>query len=167
MSDFVLQFDPGEIESLAARFSYEDDAAPRAAGRQARERGFYMRGEFLTVCRWKTRRSGPLVASNGAAAVEGATREAFGSCDESQRIESLIGLAGVGVPTASALLHFAFPNDYGILDVRALESLGCKSRAQYPVSFWLAYVTACRDLAKRHGVPVRVLDKALRLSEIS
>jgi hypothetical protein len=76
-------------------------------------------------------------------------------------MDALVALEGVGVPTASALLFFAFPNDYPILDVRALESLGVRGRTQYPVSFWLDYLGACRGLARRHGVHLRTLDKAL------
>jgi hypothetical protein len=45
--------------------------------------------------------------------------------------------------------------------VRALESLGVKSRSTYPVSFWLAYLQACRALARETGVSLRTLDKAL------
>ena len=44
---------------------------------------------------------------------------------------ALVKLNGVGVPTGSALLHFAFPKDYPILDVRALESLGSRGRTTY------------------------------------
>jgi hypothetical protein len=73
----------------------------------------------------------------------------------------LLELEGVGVPTASTLLYFAFPDDYPILDVRALESLGVKARSQYPVSFWLGYLAACRQIARDAGVSVRTLDKAL------
>ena len=76
-------------------------------------------------------------------------------------MEALLELNGVGVPTASTLLHFAFPDDYPILDVRALESLGVKARTQYPVSFWLGYLRACRELSMGCGVSVRTLDKAL------
>ena len=53
-------------------------------------------------------------------------------------MEALLALDGVGVPTASALLHFAFPSDYPMLDVRALESLGRRGRTEYSVSFWCA-----------------------------
>ncbi len=83
------------------------------------------------------------------------------AADESERITPLLGLHGVGVPTASTLLCVAFPADYPILDVRALESLGVRSRSTYPVSFWLRYLDACRELARVHGVSVRTLDKAL------
>ncbi len=76
-------------------------------------------------------------------------------------MEALLELEGVGVPTASTLLYFAFPDAYPILDVRALESLGVKPRSQYPVSLWLGYLGACRELAARCGVSLRTLDKAL------
>ena len=89
------------------------------------------------------------------------TGRALAATDESGRITPLLKLHGVGVPTASTLLYFAFPDDYPILDVRALESLGVKPRSVYPVSFWLDYLGACRDLARRYGVSIRTLDKAL------
>ena len=90
-----------------------------------------------------------------------ATRRALAANDEASRIAALLELEGVGVPTASTLLYFAFPDDYPILDVRALESLGVKPRSQYPVRFWLEYLGACREIASGAGVSLRTLDKAL------
>jgi hypothetical protein len=113
------------------------------------------------VCAWKTVRSRPKVAANTEAAVADATGRALAAGDEATRIAALLELDGVGVPTASTLLYFAFPDDYPILDVRALESLGVKPRSTYPVSFWLEYLGACRELARRAGVSIRTLDKAL------
>jgi hypothetical protein len=113
------------------------------------------------VCAWKTVRSRPKVAANTEAAVLDATGRALAAVDEATRIASLLELEGVGVPTASTLLYFAFPDDYPILDVRALESLGVKPRSTYPVSFWLEYLEACRDLSRSAGVSIRTLDKAL------
>jgi hypothetical protein len=161
VSDFELQLLSEEIEALAARFGLADDARCRAAGAAARARGHYTRAEFQTVCEWKTSRSRSKVSRNGAARVEETTRRALASSDERERMEVLTALEGVGVPTASTLLHFAFPDDYPILDVRALESLGQRSRTVYPVEYWLRYLDACRDLALRHGVSIRTLDKAL------
>ena len=159
---FELQFPPARIREFARRFSYkDDDARCLAAGAAARLRGHYTRDEFLMVCGWKTARSRPKVAANGAQAIAAATGSTFAVDDERARMDALLALAGVGVPTASALLFFAFPDDYPILDVRALESLGVKGRTQYPVSFWLHYLEACRGLARRHGVDLRTLDKAL------
>jgi hypothetical protein len=113
------------------------------------------------VCSWKTVRSRPRVAANTEAAVVDSTRRALAAVDEASRIAALLELEGVGVPTASTLLYFAFPDDYPILDIRALESLGVKPRSTYPVSFWLEYLETCRELSRHAGVSIRTLDKAL------
>ncbi len=158
---FRLQFLASRIDELAGRFGYQDDARCLAAGAAAVARGHYLREEFIEVCRWKTARSASRVAANTKRSVADATGRAFATRAEAERIEALLELEGVGVPTASTLLHFAFPDDYPILDIRALESLGVTPRSSYPVSFWLIYLDTCRDLADRHGVPIRTLDKAL------
>jgi hypothetical protein len=158
---FKLQFPPQEIVALAGRFAPSDDTRLLAVGAAVRGRGHYTRAEFIEVCAWKTPRSRPKVASNPEAVVAAATGRALAATDETERITTLLELAGVGVPTASVLLFVAMPNDYPILDVRALESLGVTPRSQYPVSFWLAYLGACRELARRFGVSLRTLDKAL------
>jgi hypothetical protein len=166
---FELQFPSEEIEALARRFPESDETRLLAVGAAVRSRGHYTRDEFIEVCAWKTPRSRPKVAANPAAAVIEATARALGTADEAKRIAALIGLSGVGVPTASTLLYVAFPDDYPILDVRALESLGVKPRSTYPIPFWLAYLEECRRLARRSGVSLRTLDKALwqRSKELS
>jgi hypothetical protein len=160
---FALRFDPRDIGPLARRFG--DDAGddrPAAIGAAAAARGHYTRAEFLALCEWKSPRSRPLVSANPAGAIRLATRRALApAADERERIEALLSLRGVGMPSASVLLHFALPDRYPILDVRALESLGVTGRTSYPVPFWIAYVEACRALAAAHGVSLRTLDKAL------
>jgi hypothetical protein len=138
-----------------------DDAPGLALGAAVRARGYYTRAEFIEVCGWKTVRSRPRVAANSEAAVVKATARALSAVDEEARMSALLELAGVGVPTASTLLYFVFPDDYPILDVRALESLGVAGRSVYTVGFWLAYLSTCRTLARRAGVSIRTLDKAL------
>jgi len=161
LPNFELQFPIEQVPALAGRFPIMDDAPGLALGAAVLARGHYTRAEFIEVCGWKTVRSRPKVAANSEAAVVEATGRALSAVEESTRISALLELAGVGVPTASTLLYFVFPDDYPILDVRALESLGVKSRSVYPVGFWLAYLTACRTLARQAGVTIRTLDKAL------
>jgi GrpB-like predicted nucleotidyltransferase (UPF0157 family) len=161
MLPFRLQFPAGEIKALAGRFPEVDEAAFLAVGAAARARGHYTRSEFIEVCAWKTVRSRPRVAINTRAAVARLTGRALAARDEAVRITALLELHGVGMPTASTLLYCAFPDDYPILDVRALESLGIKARTHYTVSFWLEYLYACRRLAYGAGVSLRTLDKAL------
>jgi hypothetical protein len=157
---FVLQFDRSQIPALADRFPGSDEPRIIAAGQAARARGFYTRPEFITVCRGKTARSQARVAANSSAAVRKATATAFGTKDLAEQVAALLRLNGVGMPTASVLLHFAFPDRFPILDVRALESLGV-ARSSYTPAFWARYVEACRALAADEGVSLRTLDKAL------
>jgi hypothetical protein len=161
MPTFDLQFPSDEIEALAARFPPTGDERLHEVGAAVRARGYYTREEFIEACAWKTVRSRPKISGNTEAAVVRATGLAIGTEDEAARMSALLDLDGVGVPTASTLLYCAFPDRYPILDVRALESLGVKPRSQYPLSFWLGYLDACRDLAQRAGVSLRTLDKAL------
>lgn len=161
MPTFELQFPMRDVETLAARFPGDDDTRLQEVGIAVRERGHYTRAEFIEVCAWKTVRSRPRVSRNTGAAVIRATGLALGTEDEAARMGALLELDGIGVPTASTLLYCAFPDRYPILDVRALESLGVKPRSQYPLSFWLAYLDACRELGQQAGVSLRTLDKAL------
>jgi endonuclease III len=78
--------------------------------------------ELVLVCQWKTPRRGLLVAKNSEAIVESVTGAAFATQDEAERMQALCRLRGVQKPTASVLLHFAFPDRYPIIDYRALES---------------------------------------------
>jgi hypothetical protein len=160
-ASFELQFPIEDVPALAARFPASDETRWLAAGAAARARGHYTRSEFIDVCAWKTARSRPKVAANSARAITRATGRALSAVAEEERIGALLELIGVGVPTASTLLYFAFPDDYPILDVRALQSLGVRSRSTYPVAFWLAYLEACRRLARQGGVSLRTLDMAL------
>jgi hypothetical protein len=161
LAAFELQFPAAEIQSLALRFPGQDDPGFRVTGAAVRARGYYTRGEFIRVCRWKTPRSAPKVTANSARTVRRATGSALVTEDEQVRMQALLGLDGVGVPTASTLLYCVWPERYPILDVRALESLGVKPRSVYPLRFWLEYLAACRALSARYDVDLRTLDKAL------
>jgi hypothetical protein len=160
-SDFRLCFEPDQIDELRRRYDYSVDHDATAAGRRARKRGYYTKTDFMTVYRWKSSRSSGRAAENSPAAIRRQTRIAFTTDDEAERMRALTELAGVGVPVGSTLLHFAFPRLYPILDWRALESLGQKRRSTYPIGFWIAYLEACRRLARENRVQLRTLDKAL------
>lgn len=162
MPEFALQFPVERVAELAARYADEADTAVLAIGRAARTRGHYTRGEFLIVCRWKTARSAPLVARNSARAVRAATRIALAyRSGERERMDALLSLSGVAWPTASVLLHVAYPERYPILDVRALEALGVRSPVSRGFRLWSAYVSAWRGVAAVAGVDGRTLDRAL------
>jgi hypothetical protein len=162
MRAFALQFPIERVSEYATRFPSEvDDEAP-AIGRNARMRGHYTLEEFRKVCRWKTPRSAPLVARNSAEAVISLTGVALSErSSERERIEALRSLRGVGWPTASVLLHLAYPDRYPILDKRVVHALGVPAPSTYSFRFWEAFVSAWRQLAKQAGVDGRTFDQAL------
>jgi hypothetical protein len=161
MSTFALQFALERVPEYAARYP-DDDGDVLAIGWAARERGHYTLAEFRSVCRWKSPRSGPLVAENSAASVRAATRTALSEAKgERERAEALLSLRGVGWPTASVLLHLAYPELYPILDKRALHALGVRAPGKYTLGFWEAYLAAWRRLAAQAGVEGRSFDQAL------
>jgi hypothetical protein len=162
MPEFRLQFPAEQVSEYAARYAYEDDAEVLAIGAAARERGYYTRDEFVEVCRWKTPRSGPLVALNSAEKVEAATRTALSDAGSArERMAVLRSLHGVDWPTASVLAHLAYPERYPILDKRVLQALGVNPPSGYSFRFWEALVAAYVELVERAGVDGRTFDRAL------
>ena len=162
MTPFVLQFDIDEVREYAGRYASADDDEVLTIGQAARGRGYYTRPEFVSVCRWKTPRSQPQVARNSAESVRAATRIALAkTTPEQERMNALRSLHGVEWPTASVLLHLAYPDRYPILDQRALQALGLPRAPAYSFRFWQEYVSACVDLARRAGVDGRTFDRAL------
>lgn len=162
--EFILKFDAKEIPRLAEQFSYnkkEEERAILAIKPLIEERGHLTQEEFIAICEWKTSRSRNRVANNKPADVEECTRIAFNTNNERLRIGALCLLEGVEYPTASVMLHFLHSDPYPILDYRALEALGVKKPAIYTFDFWTRYVEATRNLANKHQVDMRTLDKAL------
>ena len=75
-------------------------------------------------------------------------------------IAVLLGLQGVRVPVASAILTAIDPKRFTVVDFRALEALGSENK-DLSINFYLNYLNACRRLAKKHEVTLRDLDRAL------
>ena len=162
MRAFALQFPIERVPEYAARFPSADDDDALAIGRAARKRGHYTLEEFRNVCRWKTPRSAPLVARNNAEDVIASTAVALSATtSERERIDALRSLHGVGWPTASVLLHLAYPDRYPILDKRVVDALGVRAPSTYSFRFWEAFLSAWRELAEQAGVDGRTFDQAL------
>ncbi len=162
MPEFVLQFPIEDVHAYASRFHFSEEDEALAVGAAARRRGHYTLDEFVRVCRWKSVRSSSHVARNSADAVHEATRTALADATlERERMRALLSLHGVAFPTASTLLHLAYPERYPILDQRALQALGFPRPPAYSFRFWTAYVSEYVDLVARSGVDGRTLDRAL------
>lgn len=157
---FVLQFDPLEISKLAGRYGPEQDLEAFKAGSSIAA-GNYTRENLKVIVHWKSPRRIALIDDNTDAEVAKALRFATDVCtSERSAVETLDRLHGVGVPVAFAILTTAHPTKYTIIDFRALESLGV-SRWDGSVNYYLSYLQACRDLAFKHKISLRTLDRAL------
>ena len=162
MPEWALQFPIEKTRSYAARFPSGNDDAALAVGKAARGRGHYTREEFIRVCRWKSERSRSHAARNTSEAVEAATRVALSEAStERERVNALRSLHGVEWPTASVLLHLAYPERYPILDQRVLHALGVPKPSSYSFRFWEALVGAWLPLLEQSGVDGRTFDQAL------
>ena len=149
MTDFEPQFHPRLIPGLAARYEYEDDEEVITIGAAASQRGYYTLEEFRTV-------------NNSRETVEEQTRIALSEeSTERERMRALRSLNGVGLRTASALLHLADAERWPILDVRALHALGVKGITSYSFKLWSEYVPVWLDLKEQAAVGGRILDRSL------
>ena len=161
MPAFELQFPVDAVAEYAARATWNDNPAALAMGRAAGKRGYYTRDEFKAICLWKTQRVRRRLEENTRDAVESATRIALSTTDERERMAALLGLAGVSWGRASTLLHLARPDDFPILDRRAVHALGQPWPASVSFGFWWGFVEAWRDARLRSGLPGREFDRGL------
>jgi len=159
---FKLRLSPSQILRIAARYRYpNEDRIVDQLGPESRKRGYLDKAAFLELCYWKTPRTQKRCAGNSGELIEATTRIALSTPCEELRIKILLLLNGVSWPTASVILHFGYDNLYPILDYRALWSVGIETPQPYNFEFWNKYSKFCRDLAQRHGVSMRILDRAL------
>jgi hypothetical protein len=110
---------------------------------------------------WKSHRPKKHYESNDAGLIKETTELSFATEGEEERILKLIELKGVSWPVASAILHFAFPNKYPILDFRALWSLGWEKPSAYSFKFWQKYCHEISQIAQQVNLSIRTVDKAL------
>ena len=162
---FELQFPDSELRTWAGRYDYAppDDleVTPEKAGQYMQRNRQLSKPLFVELCRWKTQRNTQHYQGNGAAFIQEVTHVALTSPSERLRIEVLRLLDGVQWPVGSVILHFGHHDPYPILDRRAFWSLGFDEPPRYDFEVWEAYVHFCRSTARKHGISIRELDKAL------
>jgi hypothetical protein len=158
-----LRFPLGDVRKWTERYSYDvdDDRVIDAIAPTVRERGHFLRDDFLQTYRWKTHRTIRHAEKYSDAEIADVTGVAFRQTNEKLRISLLRALDGVDWPVASTLLHVGVSSEYPIIDFRALWSLNSGMPTYVSFEFWWAYVQCCRRLANAAGTSVRELDKAL------
>lgn len=159
---FKLRFSPQYIKTTSDRYSYpNEDYIVDTLGPEFRKLGYLDKKAFLKLCYWKTPRTQKRCTDNSDELIRATTGIALSTPCEELRIKILLVLNGVSWPTASVILHFGYNNLYPILDYRALWSVGIKMPPSYKFELWEAYTKFCREQAHRHGVSMRIFDRAL------
>lgn len=77
---------------------------------------------FVNLLIWKTPRLKGIVKLNGFNSYAEAIKRCLG-VPEDQRLKVLDDLYGIGVPFASTILHFIYPDEFPIMDIRTVEVL--------------------------------------------
>ena len=153
--------------SLSARED-EGTAALTRRLRAARRRGYLTKGELIAACRWNSPRSAPHVRANTHHRIRAATAAALAAPDETARVEALVQLRGVSVPTASAVLTLLDPRRYGVIDIRVWQLLhragrvtGRRHGVGLTTRDWLQFLDVLRALARRLRLRVRTVERTL------
>ena len=139
-----------------------NDDLIREYAQTAVKRGFLLKQELLDICYWKTPRSQSKCRKDEDDFIIDVTKVSLSTVNEKLKIEILTLLSGVKWPTASTILHFCFPEQYPILDYRALWSLSVNTPpAAYDFYFWWDYVMICREISEELDITIRELGKGL------
>jgi len=159
------KYDADYVKKYPEYAEVERRVKPWLETRFRKGRPYLDKRHFVDIATWKSQRPLRRYESNDDDLVQEVTTFAFAARQDDLKLRLLMLLDGVGVPVASTILHFAFPDEYPIMDVRAvttLTQLGLWTRpVQFSVADWQVYTHLMRDHAKRLDVTLRELDKAL------
>lgn len=159
---FDLKVD--DIPYWAGRYLKNDhgeDEKAFEAGRKIRG-GEVTRQNLLTIVAWKSKRRAALIADNSDGEIADALRLALLAREPRSAFAVLMGLNGVAVPMASAILTAIDQERFTVIDYRALEALGVPNADYSKLDFYLHhYFPECARLAAAHRVDLRTIDRAL------
>lgn len=171
---FQLQPAISELHDLAEQFRQEAGERERRLEVEAFEAGAAIRngdytlGNVEAIVRWKSERAVHYLIGNSSASIRRALEVAAApEASTREAVAALLGLHGVDVPVASAILTAIFPERYTVMDCRVLEALGYPRQDIHFYEDFLAFCNhvvasgAVPDQADVPGTPLRSLDRAL------
>ncbi len=112
------------------------------------------------IANWKSARRRALLWANEEHELQIALDVARGEASANEKIEALAKLKGVGVPMASAILTAINPEQYTVLDVRALDALGARGKINRR-GIYSYYLNFCFEQAAACEMTLRDFDRAL------
>ena len=145
----------------------EDESGIIEIAKRARKQGYLKKSEFVAICEWKSKRPRKYYSANEPALIREISKIVFSKdCGDEARIRLLMTLKGVKIRMASAILHLTFLGDkdgYPIIDFRVMRALTGRrfSDNDFTMPVWLEYTYFFRKMAKKFGIDMRTLDRAL------
>jgi thermostable 8-oxoguanine DNA glycosylase len=151
-----------EYWSLISRNEVEVESTLDEELKEPRRAGYLDASIFMKIARWKSTRPTPLYAKNSATEIEAATASGFAATTDREAIESLTQLHGIGLRTATALLHWMRPNQFPILDFRVVAALHQNEPKDWEdVDSYSKIADVIRQRANELDMDLRTLDRAL------
>lgn len=86
------------------------------------QKGTISKGTFIDILNWKAPRVKGIVKLNEFDTYDKAFRKCFKAPND-EKLAILNELYGIGVPVASTILHFMYPQSFPIMDIRTVETL--------------------------------------------
>jgi len=160
-----LLFPESEISRYASYYPVASDQHIELLVPEVKQRGYLTRSELLKLSRWLVKgRNDHRVLSNSCEFVEKKTSLSFRSETERSCIDHLKELHGVGLPMASAILHFFHGDSYPMWNWHSQGAVSFEGSAMLPEQGrWEAFVLFCREVVARNPVNMRELDRAFHM----
>jgi len=161
--------DVTEWRRLAELYDLERYLFESVSPRFRRDGTLNARG-FFAIIVWKSNRTKTKIAKglrHAGTMPEELLHRVSAEGDRLRQVQILTSVKGIGLPMASAILTVCYPDEFTVLDYRAWKTLRQMSVPGLPAGkptsarAYLQYCEACRQLAKRVGVSLRDLDRAL------
>ncbi len=175
MAYFELQPAEADLQQLSEQYWQEAsereqqlETAAFEAGQAIRD-GEYTLSNLETIVRWKSERVVHYLIGNSNESIRVALAIAASPRSSTEdAVMALVGLRGIDISIASAILAAIHPESYAVLDYRALEALG---HARHDIAFYAEYNAHFKRLAgygivePKEGLPaptaLHALERAL------
>jgi len=163
------QFDLQELHRLTGLYGVEGYLFENVSQRFA-QTGTLTPYDFFAIVIWKSNRTKGKIARGLAfrgTTIENLMREVSAASVPESKVDTLLQVPGIGLAMASAILTVCYPDEFTVLDYRAWGTLssnavpGLPSRHPATTMEYLQYCLVCKDFARRMGLSLRDLDRAL------
>lgn len=153
-----LRFDPSQIRYYASQYNVDYDTPIEEIAPQVTQRGYLTKSDLIELVTWLRNRRKDLVEKISERRVQEITGSALASTSDSIRYLFPKKLQGVGIATASAILHWFHEDDYPISSPKSKKAIQFDLNESED---WEAYVLFFQNTTRDNNVDPRTLDRAL------